>query len=357
MEFSGSKAQSESRRIYRGHTLACLPGAMALRQEMAVPEKTISWISLQREVIANILQGKDPRLLVIVGPCSIHDVRAGIEYAERLSELHRKYHAQMHIVMRTYFEKPRTRQGWKGLMVDPDLDGSHDVAKGVRCTRSCLASIIASGVPTATEFLDPFLAPYMADLICWGAIGARTTESQPHRQMASGLHCPVGFKNSTDGNVSLAIDAIIAARDRHLLYVTNETVPVSAVLTEGNPHGHLILRGGKQPNYGLNEIIHVSQQMHKAGVHHRLIVDCSHGNSGKVARRQIHVAHDVINQRKMFPGYVAGIMLESFLVGGKQSDKHPVVYGQSITDECLSWQQTEQLLSELAENCASVSAS
>ncbi|MBE8612959.1 MULTISPECIES: 3-deoxy-7-phosphoheptulonate synthase [Morganellaceae] len=351
MNFLKNKAQLVLRRIYRGHLLAHLPRVSELYQEIEVPEETVKWITAQREVITNILQGKDRRLLVIVGPCSIHDVRAGVEYAERLSVLHRKYHSQMYIVMRAYFEKPRTRQGWKGLIVDPDLDEKYDVVKGIRYARKCLVSITALGVPTATEFLDPFLAPYISDLICWGAVGARTIESQPHRQMASGLHCPVGFKNSTDGNINLAIDSIITARDRHLLYMVNELGHVSVLLTEGNPHGHLILRGGKQPNYTLNDITHAVELMNEAGIYHHLIVDCSHGNSGKVAERQIHVAHDVISSRKIAPDYIAGIMLESFLVGGKQSVKHPLAYGQSITDECLSWQQTEQLLLELSKIC------
>lgn len=351
MDFSENKAQPGLRQIYRGHLLAYLPRVSELYQEIGVPKETTKWITAQREVIANILQGKDRRLLVIVGPCSIHDVRAGIEYAERLSVLHRKYHSQMYIIMRAYFEKPRTRQGWKGLMVDPDLDEKYDVVKGIRYARECLVSITALGVPTATEFLDPFLAPYISDLICWGTVGARTIESQPHRQMASGLYCPVGFKNSTDGNISLAIDAIITARDRHLLYMVNELGHASVLLTEGNPHGHLILRGGKQPNYNLNDVIHAVELMNEAGIYHHLIVDCSHGNSGKVAERQIHIAHEVISKRKIAPEYVAGIMLESFLVGGKQSLKQPLRYGQSITDECLSWQQTEKLLLDLSKIC------
>ena len=206
MDFLKNKTQSDLRRIYRGYLFANLPKVSELHQEIRVPEETVKWITAQQKVVANILQGKDRRLLVIVGPCSIHDVCAGVEYAERLSVLHRKYHSQMYIVMRTYFEKPRTREGWKGLMVDPDLDGSYDVVKGIGYARRCLISITALGVPTATEFLDPFLTPYISDLICWGAIGARTIESQPHRQMASGLHCPVGFKNSTDMKVWTSVD-------------------------------------------------------------------------------------------------------------------------------------------------------
>ncbi|EIY2240041.1 3-deoxy-7-phosphoheptulonate synthase [Escherichia coli] len=340
--------QSASKLIYRGKLLGSLPTVGEIHKEIAVSEETVTWISLQRDIIANILLGKDPRLLVIVGPCSIHDVQAAVDYAKRLFVLQNKYLSKMYIVMRTYFEKPRTRKGWKGIMHDPDLNGSYDVEKGIRYARQCLSSITTMRVATATEFLDPFLTPYIADLICWGAIGARTTESQTHRQLASGLHCPVGFKNSTDGNINLAIDAIIAAREQHIVYMTSLTNSISTLLTDGNPHGHLILRGGREPNYGLSDITKAVKLMHDEGISHRLIIDCSHGNSGKVAKRQISVARQVIDNRKKIPGYVAGIMVESFLQDGKQSDSFPLEYGQSVTDECISWQQTEQLLSTLA---------
>ena len=210
----------------------------------------------------------------------------------------------MYIVMRTYFEKPRTRKGWKGIMHDPDLNGSYDVEKGIRYARQCLSSITTMRVATATEFLDPFLTPY--------------------------------------------IDAIIAAREQHIVYMTSLTNSISTLLTDGNPHGHLILRGGREPNYGLSDITKAVKLMHDEGINHRLIIDCSHGNSGKVAKRQISVARQVIDNRKKIPGYVAGIMVESFLQDGKQSDSFPLEYGQSVTDECISWQQTEQLLSTLA---------
>ncbi|EJD5595937.1 3-deoxy-7-phosphoheptulonate synthase, partial [Escherichia coli] len=298
--------QSVSKSIYRGKLLGSLPAVGEIHKEIAVSEETVTWISLQREIIANILLGKDPRLLVIVGPCSIHDVQAAVEYAKRLSVLQNKYLSQMYIVMRTYFEKPRTRKGWKGIMHDPDLNGSYNVEKGIRYARQCLSSITTMRVATATEFLDPFLTPYIADLICWGAVGARTTESQTHRQLASGLHCPVGFKNSTDGNINLAIDAILAAREQHVVYMTSLTKCISTLLTDGNPHGHLILRGGREPNYGLSDITKAVKLMHDEGINHRLIIDCSHGNSGKVAERQISVAREVIDNRKKMPGYVAG---------------------------------------------------
>ncbi|MBJ3816853.1 3-deoxy-7-phosphoheptulonate synthase [Shimwellia pseudoproteus] len=326
-------------------TLSPLPAVDELVQEVNISAHTAAWLQEKRHEICNVISGTDPRLLVIIGPCSIHDPKAGLEYAERLAGLATRYQDKLLLVMRTYFEKPRTRHGWKGMLVDPHLDGSYNIGEGLWAARRFLKQVLAMGVPTATEFLDTTLAPYLADLICWGAIGARTVESQPHRQLASALPCAIGFKNSTDGNVDIAIDAIHAASTPQILCSSGLKTGPQALITEGNPFGHLILRGGRQPNYHREHVVRACEQLKGSDVLNRLVVDCSHGNSQKKAHNQPGVAYNIIDQLQDGERGIAGIMLESFLVGGNQPEHNPTaVYGQSITDECLSWADSEQLL-------------
>ncbi|MFD2177254.1 3-deoxy-7-phosphoheptulonate synthase [Veronia pacifica] len=335
--------------------LCRLPSVDALSEKISLQEQHLRWIFQQRKEIADVLAGNDPRLLVIVGPCSIHDTDAGLEYAEKLSSLKKDYQNELLVVMRTYFEKPRTRTGWKGLIVDPHLNDTHDIEAGLIKARRFLRDVIELGVPTATEFLDTSLYPYFSDLICWGAIGARTTESQIHRQMASGLPCPIGFKNGTDGNIDIAIDAIHAAKSQHLLCIPGTGEAPVAVLTNGNPNGHIILRGGKAPNYGIEHVLAAANKLREQQLNDRLIIDCSHGNSRKVAKNQLSVSADVARQIKTGDTYIAGVMCESFLIGGKQAmSGNELIYGKSVTDECLSWQDTKSFLDILAEAKASV---
>lgn len=326
-----------------------LPSVLDVVNAISLDSESERFISEKRAEITNILCGEDNRLLVIIGPCSIHDPEAGLEYARKLSDLQEQYRDQLLIVMRTYFEKPRTRVGWKGLIVDPDLDGSHNMAKGLRVARQFLKQVIDLKLATATEFLDTSIYPYISDLICWGAIGARTTESQTHRQMASGLPCPIGFKNGTDGNVNIAIDAIHAAQSAHLIHVSGLGSTPMAVTTQGNSAGHIILRGGKQPNYTNEHVCEVTNQLEASGLSPRLVIDCSHGNSLKVAKNQLNVARDIADQIIAGELCIAGVMAESFLVSGAQNiEAKPLTKGQSITDECLSWQDTLAILDILA---------
>ncbi|WP_354625435.1 3-deoxy-7-phosphoheptulonate synthase [Psychromonas sp. MME2] len=304
----------------------------------------------RREVEA-ILSGEDPRLLVIVGPCSIHDPEAALEYAKRLVKLKDKYTDQLCIVMRTYFEKPRTIVGWKGLINDPDLDGSNNVNKGIKLARKLLVDINELGLATATEFLDMVTGQYIADLVTWGAIGARTTESQIHREMASALSCPVGFKNGTDGNLQIAIDAIRSAKARHIFYSPDKIGRMTIYKTAGNPYGHLILRGGKVPNYSSEDISDAAIALDKVGLSKRLVVDFSHGNSLKQFKKQWQVGHDIMQQMRSGSPFIAGVMIESFIEEGNQSveDGNALVFGKSITDACISWDDTDAMLAELAE--------
>jgi len=339
------KATQHAMRVTRALPL---PQVAALAEEIAISQHSQAWLEEQRQEVNRIISGEDSRLLIIVGPCSIHDPVAGLEYAERLAELNCRYRDKFLLVMRTYFEKPRTRHGWKGLVIDPAMNGSYAINDGLRTARQFLKAVLELGVPTATEFLDTALAPYLVDLICWGAIGARTVESQPHRQLASALPCAIGFKNSTDGNINIAIDAIHAASVPQLLCNYAGAEGAQALVTEGNAFGHLILRGGAQPNYSREDIAIAFDRLQTCGVTNRLIVDCSHGNSGKKAQNQPAVAQYVINQIRSGEKAIAGIMLESFLIGGNQPESRtPLVYGQSITDECLSWHETEMLLEAL----------
>ncbi|MGD9424593.1 3-deoxy-7-phosphoheptulonate synthase [Pantoea sp. NSTU24] len=307
-------------------------------------------VTAARGRIARILTGEDPRLLVVIGPCSLHDPKAALEYAERLNVLRDRYADRLEIVMRAYFEKPRTVVGWKGLISDPDLDGSYDVNRGIGIARKLLIDINALGLPTATEFLDMVIGQFIADLISWGAIGARTTESQIHREMASALSCPVGFKNGTDGNVRIAVDAIRAARASHMFLSPDKRGQMTIYQTSGNPHGHVILRGGKQPNYHASDVAAAVESLSAFNLPPQLVIDFSHGNCLKQHRRQMDVAADVAEQIRSGSRAVAGVMIESFLQEGNQQvvSGQPLVYGQSITDPCLGWQESESVLALLA---------
>ena len=309
-----------------------------------------SLITHTRKTIHNIMAGKDDRLLVVVGPCSIHDPAAALDYARRLKPLRDRYADTLEIVMRVYFEKPRTTVGWKGLINDPALDGSFDINRGLRLARGLLRDINALGLPAGCEYLDTISPQYISDLVAWGAIGARTTESQVHREMASGLSCPVGFKNGTDGNVKIAVDAVGAAsHPHHFLAVTKEGRSAIAA-TAGNPDCHVILRGGKAPNYDAASIEAASRVLAKAGLPARLMVDASHANSGKDPDNQPAVVEDIAAQLEGGERRIVGVMVESHLVGGRQDlvDGQPLAYGQSITDGCLGWEASVQVLERLA---------
>lgn len=311
------------------------------------------FVAEARQHVRDILLQSDPRFLLIVGPCSMHDVEAGREYASRLHGLSDRVQEKLFLVMRCYFEKPRTSIGWKGLIMDPRLDGSHEIPEGLRSARRFLRDVIDLGVPTATELLDPITPQYIADLICWSAIGARTTESQTHRQMASGLSMPLGFKNTIAGTIGPALNAIKAAREPQTFLGISGDGVASAVSTRGNPDCHLVLRGGDGgPNYSAAHVADTEQQLEEAGLDRSLVIDCSHGNSGKDFNRQPEVFRDVIEQRASGTRSIIGVMLESNLVGGNQPFPRPpgkLVYGQSITDACLDWDTTERIVLEAAE--------
>ncbi|EML1935064.1 3-deoxy-7-phosphoheptulonate synthase [Providencia sp. 21OH12SH02B-Prov] len=323
----------------------------ALADEFPISEKVAQNVTASRQRIEKILSGEDPRLLVIVGPCSIHDIDAALEYANRLNVLRERYQDRLEIVMRTYFEKPRTVVGWKGLISDPNLDNSCQVNTGIRLARKLLIDVNQLGLPTATEFLDMVTGQYIADLISWGAIGARTTESQIHREMASALSCPVGFKNGTDGNIRIAIDAIRAAKAQHMFLSPDKHGQMTIYQTSGNPHGHIIMRGGKQPNYSAGDIAAACDTLREFELAEHLVIDFSHGNCQKIHRRQLEVARDIAEQIKGGSTAISGVMAESFLIEGTQKiiPNHPLTYGQSITDPCLSWDDTEQLIDVLVK--------
>ena len=315
--------------------------------ELPISDAATELVVQTRQEIADLVHGKDNRLLVIIGPCSIHDPKAAIEYAQRLLPLRQKYAKELLIVMRVYFEKPRTTVGWKGLINDPHLNGTFDINFGLRQARKLLLELNNMGMPASTEFLDMITPQYYADLISWGAIGARTTESQVHRELSSGLSCPVGFKNGTDGNLKIAIDAIGAANHPHHFLSVTRTGHSAIVHTSGNPDCHVILRGGKEPNYDSSHVKAAAQQLTQAGVTPKLMVDFSHANSRKDYKRQMEVAEDVAQQIRNGEQNIMGVMVESHLVEGRQDQ--PVTYGQSITDACIGWDSTEQLLALLAE--------
>lgn len=309
-----------------------------------------SLVKSRRDIEA-IIDGQDKRLLVIIGPCSIHDTAAALDYARRLKELQVKYQDSLVIAMRVYFEKPRTIVGWKGLISDPDLNGQYQANKGLRLARNLLVEITEIGLPIATEFLDMVNGQYIADLISWGAIGARTTESQIHREMASALSCPVGFKNGTNGNTKIAIDAVRASRESHIFYSPDKDGLMTVYQTHGNPFGHVILRGGETPNYQKEFVDAACDQLTAVNLMPSVVIDFSHGNSQKKHKNQLSVAEDVMNQMRSGSTRIAGIMAESFIEEGNQKviEGQPLVYGQSITDACIHWQDTEKLLADLAQ--------
>ena len=321
-----------------------------LHGELPITEKAAETVHDAREAIRKILHGEDDRLLVVTGPCSIHDPEAAREYAQRLAPLTGSLADELMIVMRVYFEKPRTTVGWKGLINDPDLDGSFNINKGLRLARGLLLDLNQSGLPAATEYLDLISPQYVADLVAWGAIGARTTESQVHRELASGLSCPVGFKNGTDGDLQIAIDAIrSAAQPHHFLSLTK--AGRSAIFsTTGNDDCHVILRGGKTPNYDARSVDEACRRLETAGMRPQVMIDCSHANSRKQHERQLDVARDVAGQIAAGERRILGVMIESHLVAGRQdaAPGKPLVYGQSITDACIGWDDTDPILRSLA---------
>jgi len=303
-----------------------------------------------RTAVRRLLAREDDRLLVVIGPCSIHDPVAALDYARRLKEQRARHADTLEIVMRVYFEKPRTTVGWKGLINDPDLDGSFKIDKGLRIARGLLRDINKLGLPAGVEFLDVISPQYIADLVAWGAIGARTTESQVHRELASGLSCPVGFKNGTDGNVKIAADAVGAASNPHHFLSVTKQGGTAIVSTTGNPDCHVILRGGKQPNYDAASVADACQALAKAKLPTRLMIDASHANSLKNHENQPKVIEDIAIQLEDGEQRIVGVMVESHLVGGRQElvEGQPLVYGQSITDGCIDWDTTVQVLERLA---------
>jgi len=315
-----------------------------------------------RRATEAVLSGQDDRLLVVVGPCSVHDTDAALEYARKLRDYAQAAKDDLHIVMRVYFEKPRTTVGWKGLINDPDLNGSFQINKGLRKARALLLEIAIMGLPAGCEFLDTISPQYTADLVSWGAIGARTTESQVHRELASALSMPTGFKNSTDGSVGIAIDACRAARSGHVFLSVGKEGLSSIVETEGNPDVHVILRGGaKGPNYAAEFVRDCGSKLDKAGLSPKIMIDCSHGNSSKQHQRQIQVAEDIAQQLESSDTapFIMGVMVESNLVEGRQdlpppgSAAGPLTYGQSVTDACISWEATVPLLERLRQGVQS----
>ncbi|WP_312052969.1 3-deoxy-7-phosphoheptulonate synthase AroG [Pantoea brenneri] len=323
---------------------------VALFEKFPATDRAAETVSQARQAIHQILQGQDDRLLVVIGPCSIHDTEAAKEYAARLLTLRNELKGELEIVMRVYFEKPRTTVGWKGLINDPYMDGSFQLNDGLRLARKLLLDINDSGLPAAGEFLDMITPQYVADLMSWGAIGARTTESQVHRELASGLSCPVGFKNGTDGTIKVAIDAINAAGSPHCFLSVTKYGHSAIVETSGNADCHIILRGGKEPNYSAQHVSEVKAGLAKAGLPQQVMIDFSHANSSKQFQKQMQVADDVAQQMINGERAIIGVMIESHLVEGNQSleSGEPLVYGQSITDACIGWDDTDKVLRQLA---------
>ncbi|MCA2018664.1 3-deoxy-7-phosphoheptulonate synthase [Vibrio tritonius] len=336
----------------RTRSLGPMPTPAQLSDTYPISDVVAQRIAKSRHHIERILTGQDDRLLVIVGPCSIHDPDAAIDYGRRLSELQTHYSEELFVVMRTYFEKPRTVIGWKGLITDPNLDGSYALEQGLNMARHLLLKVNEMGLATATEFLDMITGQYIADLISWGAIGARTTESQIHREMASALSCPVGFKNGTNGNVKIAVDAIRAAQASHYFYSPDKHGQMTVYQTSGNPYGHVILRGGDTgPNYFAEDVAQACQRLAEFDLPQKLIVDFSHANCEKKHRKQLDVAANICEQIRSGSDKIAGVMAESFIVEGNQSmdDLQNLTYGQSITDPCLGWEDTATMLDMLAQ--------
>jgi 3-deoxy-7-phosphoheptulonate synthase len=318
-------------------------------------EERAALVHSTRQSVRDVLSGRDDRLLVVVGPCSVHDPDAALDYARRLAEQAQRHSDDLCLVMRVYFEKPRTTVGWKGLINDPGLDGSYDVHHGLRTARGLLLDILDLGVPVGCEFLEPTSPQYIADAVTWGAIGARTTESQVHRQLASGLSMPVGFKNATDGSVQVAVDACQVGQSSHIFFGVDEAGRAAVVTTTGNEDCHVILRGSRTgPNYLPESVAQALAMTESAGLKHKLVVDASHGNSGKSHERQAGVAAEIGEQIAGGQRGIAGVMLESFIVAGRQDleAQRPLTYGQSVTDACMSWDTTVDVLDGLARAVA-----
>jgi 3-deoxy-7-phosphoheptulonate synthase len=333
------------------HLRPLIPPAI-LMEELPIGEYETALIEAARTEVAGIVEGRDERLVVVVGPCSIHDPQAGLEYAERLKPIAESLQHELKIVMRTYFEKPRTTVGWKGLINDPRLDGTFSINQGLRVARGFLRDVVRLGMPAGTEFLDPISPQFIADLVAWGAIGARTTESQVHRELASGLSMPVGFKNGTSGDVQIAVDAVRSSAQPHRFLSVTKQGLAAIVATRGNPHCHLILRGGRNgPNYSAEAIAGAVSALENGKLRPALMVDCSHANSQKNHQNQIQVAHALAEQVSAGNRAILGVMLESFLVEGRQdvTPGTPLTYGQSITDGCLGFAETVPLLEALAK--------
>lgn len=361
MTTSAPNLQSEQVDDVRIRAIKELSPPAHLMREFPISPRATEVTYASRKAIHRILHKMDDRLLVVVGPCSIHDTKAAMEYAERLAKERDRLSVDLEIVMRVYFEKPRTTVGWKGLINDPDLDGSFQINRGLRTARELLLNINELGLPAGTEFLDVISPQYIADLVAWGAIGARTTESQVHRELASGLSCPVGFKNGTDGNLRIALDAIKAAsQPHHFLSVTKGGVS-AIIATNGNEDCHVILRGGKAPNYDAASIEQACKEAAGQAMACRIMVDASHGNSQKKPENQISVLANISEQMAAGEHRIFGVMIESHLVGGRQDlpitelGKAPVglTYGQSVTDGCIDWEQTVAVLNGLAQGVRS----
>lgn len=322
-----------------------------LLEKLSLTPKQINTVRQARLKTQKIVHGDDDRLIVVVGPCSIHDPDAALEYASRLKKVAQKHQRDLHIIMRVYFEKPRTTVGWKGLINDPHLTNTFEINAGLQIARKLLVDITEIGLPVGTEFLDPIIPQYIADIITWGAIGARTTESQLHRELASGLSMPIGFKNGTNGNVDIALDAIQAAQHSHHFLSITKHGATAIVETLGNPDTHIILRGASDhTNYQQEDVTTAIDKLEQKNLRPSLMVDCSHGNSQKDHSRQVHVAQDIAKQIAKGSHHLFGVMIESHLVAGKQSlnSDQPLVYGQSITDACIDWPNTTELLQILA---------
>ena len=319
-------------------------------RELPCTEAMSTTVANARRALHGILHAEDDRLAVVIGPCSIHDAKAALDYARRLHAAREELADALEVVMRVYFEKPRTTVGWKGLINDPDLDGTFNINKGLRLARGVLCDINALGLPAGVEYLDVISPQYISDLVAWGAIGARTTESQVHREMASGLSCPIGFKNGTDGNVKIAVDAVGAASHPHHFLAVTKDGRATVASTTGNPDGHVILRGGKKPNYEAADVGAACELLAKAKLEPRVMIDASHANSSKQHERQTVVVDDIARQIEGGERRIVGVMIESHLVGGRQDlvPGRPLTYGQSITDACLDWGSSLEALERLA---------
>ena len=323
-----------------------------LKEKFPEDDQVSHLVAQSRRIIQSILINEDKRRIVITGPCSIHDKKAALDYAERLKKLQDKVAKKLLLVMRTYFEKPRTTLGWKGMLYDPNLDGSDDIAEGFNRARSILIEIGKVGLPCATEFLDPIVPQYLADLISWASIGARTAESQIHRQMASGLAMPIGFKNATDGNLTPAVDAVSAAASAHSFLGISRNGQVIIAETRGNKFGHIVMRGGtSEPNYTAEYVAFAGILLKKAGIPNGVVIDCSHANSSKNYKLQRKALTDVAGQVKNGSSVISGVMLESFITAGNQKPAklEKLTYGQSLTDECIGWDETEELVNIFAD--------